>query len=100
MKFHLFHVVQIVLYFFICLYLTIKFTFGENGILEYYKLRDKIQSNKISFNYIAKENDILLIKIDLLNEKSVNCLYLQELAKTKLQFAKEDEKLIILNNET
>lgn len=100
MKFYLFHIVQIVLSFLICLYLTIKFTFGESGILEYYKLKDTIKSNLTSLEYISKENEILLIKFDLLNEKSVNCLYLEELAKTKLQFGEDKEKLIIIDNGT
>ena len=48
---------------------------------------------------MKEENKKLSIKADLLNEKLVNSLYLEELARTRLQFGTKDEKLIILNNE-
>ena len=99
MKFYLFNIVQISLAFFICLYITIKFTFGESGILRYYELKEKFNSNNASLNFIKEENKKLLTKFDLLNEKLVNSLYLEELARASLQFGTKDEKLIILKNE-
>ena len=99
MKFYLFNIVQISLAFFICLYITIKFTFGESGILRYYALKDRFTSNSNSLNFVKEENKKLLIKLDLLNERLVNSLYLEELARTSLQFGTKEEKLIILNNE-
>ena len=99
MRFYLLNIIQIGLAFFICLYITIKFTFGESGILKYYELKEKFKSNQISLNFVKEENKKLSIKSDLLNERLVNSLYLEELARTRLQFGTKDEKLIILNNE-
>ena len=99
MKFYLLNVVKISLILLAFFYLTIKLTFGSKSIFKYYKLNEKFKSNKASLEFLTKENLVLSTKLSLLNEKSVNVLYLEEVARTKLQFGKNNEKLIILTDE-
>jgi cell division protein FtsB len=99
MKFRLFSIVQITLFTLVCIYFTVKLTFGNKGIFEFYKLEERFSSNKATLDFIKKENKKLNKKLELLNEKSVNSIYLEELAKTTLEYGKEEEKMIILENE-
>lgn len=96
MKFSLLNIVNFALFVLVGGYLTAKLTFGSKGILEYYSLEYKYNENQNIVEFLKKENKKLKIKIDLLNEKVVNLMYLEELARTKLHFGREDEKLIIL----
>jgi cell division protein FtsB len=96
MRFKLFNVVQILLFTSIFFYLTVKLTFGNKGIFEYYKLEERFTSNIKTLDFLKQENKKLTIKFGLLNEKNVNSLYLEEMARTSLQFGRELERLIIL----
>lgn len=95
-KFKLFNAIQISLFILICFYLIIKLTFGNKGIFDYYKLDESFKSNTATLNFLQRENKKLIIKTELLNEKTVNSLYLEELARTSLEFGKDNEKFIIL----
>lgn len=96
MKFQLLNIAKISLFLTVIAYLTANFTFGKKGIIEYYKLEKRFQENKISYNFLLSENRKLSTKLSLLNEKEVNLLYLEEMARTSLQLVKVNEKVIIL----
>ena len=96
MKVNFLNRLQVSLFLIASIYLTAKLTFGSKGILDYYRLKEKFQSNKTSISFLQKENFKLLTKLSLLNEKSVNSLYLEEMARTSLQFGTKNEILIIL----
>lgn len=96
--FKLLNFVQISLFLLACGYLTEKLTFGKKGIFEYYKLEEKFASNKVTLEYLSKENKKLQTKLNLLNETEVNILYLEEMARKSLNFGKEEERLVILEN--
>ncbi len=81
----------------IFIYLTAQLTFGKKGIIQYYKLEERLSQNKASLEYLNNDNIKLEEKLKLLNAQSVNSLYLEELARTHLHFAKENEKVVILN---
>jgi cell division protein FtsB len=91
--------VQISLFLLIGGSLTQKLTFGNKGILEYYKLDEKFSSNQAILKFLNKENKKLETKLSLLNESQVNTLYLEEKAREVLNFGKSDEKLVILEND-
>lgn len=95
----LFNFIQISLFLLISGYLTAKLTFGEKGVAEYYKIEKELGANKVTINFLEKENKKLSTKLSLLNESSVNSLYLEEMARTSLNFGIENEKLIILEDE-
>ena len=98
-KFKLLTISQISLFLLIAGYLTEKLTFGKRGLLEYKILDEKFSSNKSTLEFLTKENKKLQTKLSLLNETSVNVLYLEEMARKNLNFGKEGERLIILENE-
>ena len=98
-KFKLLTISQISLFLLIAGYLNEKLTFGKWGLLEYKILDEKFSSNKSTLEFLTKENKKLQTKLSLLNETSVNVLYLEEMARKNLNFGKEEERLIILENE-
>jgi cell division protein FtsB len=95
-KFSLFNIVQIALFGLLAIYLTAKLSFGDKGILKFYSLQKTYEENKNTLEFIKKENSKLNKKLELLNEKSVNSMYLEELARTVLEYGKEDEKIVII----
>ena len=100
MKFKLFSLTQILLFLSLSIYFTAKLTFGSKGILEYYKLKELFQNHTTTIKFLKKEEGILQTKLSLLNETSVNLTYLEDLIRVNLNLGEEDEKLIILENET
>lgn len=99
MKFRLINLVQISLFTLIFFYFTEKLTFGNKGIIAFYKLEERFKSNSKTLEFVKQESLKLEKKFQLLNEKSVNSMYLEELARTTLEYGKEDEGMIILENE-
>lgn len=100
MKFKLFGFTQILLFLSLSIYFTAKLTFGSKGILEYYKLKELFSNHTATIKFLKKEEEVLQTKLSLLNETSVNLTYLEDLIRVNLNFGEEDEKLIILENET
>lgn len=100
MRFTLLSLTQILLFLSLSIYFTAKLTFGNKGILEYYKLQESFVNNTATIKFLNKEQDVLKIKLSLLNETSVNLMYLEDVIRINLNFGEEDEKLVILENET
>jgi cell division protein FtsB len=99
MKFCLVNFVKISLFALIFFYLTARLTFGEKGMIAFYRLEERFKSNLKTLEFVKNESIKLDKKFQLLNEKSVNSIYLDELARTTLEYGKEDEGIIILEND-
>ena len=98
MKMGFLKLMQISLVCIVSFYFTIKLIIGSKGIIEYKKLEEQFKTNKQFLLVVEGENKVLNTKLSLLNEKSINILYLEEMARINLHFGKKNEKLIILED--
>jgi cell division protein FtsB len=98
MKVGFLQLMQISLVCIFCFYFTIKLIIGTKGIIEYTKLEEQFKTNKQFLLMVEGENKVLNTKLSLLNEKSINILYLEEMARINLNFGKKNEKFIILED--
>ena len=71
---------------------------GNRGILAYYKLTQKIDSETMKLEKLIEKRVELEHKITLISPKTLDKDFLEELTRKNLSLAKSSEEIVIPNN--
>jgi cell division protein FtsB len=77
-------------------YLLFNSIFAKNGILDLFDLKQKNLDLLASLKSIQDENKNTEIEINLLSDKHLNRDYLEEVAKSDLNYSAENEYLVLI----
>lgn len=83
------------LLFFCNIYLIANIFLGNNSIGNYRKMRNEKLEKSHSLHQISEENSIYEAEINMLSNANLNVDYLEELARSQLNYSYPDEKVII-----
>ncbi len=78
------------------LYILINIIFGQNGVIEIYKLNKKSNNLKEDYQLLVQKNYIERIKSNMLNDERIDLRYLEELLRTQYSFADKNERVVFL----
>lgn len=82
--------------FIVNVYILTNILFGQNGIMQIYKMQQKIHTSTIEKDALSRKNYIRTIKLDMLNDEKIDLRYLEELLRTQYSFAKQEEFVIFI----
>ena len=87
--------VRNLLFYLLTSYLLYHFFLSNNGIIAYFDLKNQLKANQQAIQDLSAKYEDLAIEIGALNPSNPSPDMMDEHVKTKLNFIKEDEILLI-----